>query len=303
MPAEKKAVKIGDPAPDFTLKSLDGRELRLSDYRGKRVLLFVWASWESCREQLPVWQDFYNRHQGEGFELISVAMDALGYGVVRPFVEKAAATFPTVVDSADGLWDLYGFEILPNGYYIDERGYIRYLKVGGFDVREATTVKILDDLLSEKWPKKPVKVLERPNVSAKREIAELVKQVKAKSRGAEKRLRLAELLVRTSQYKKAAKEYDTVLAQHPKQVRALFGRGVVCQRERKPQRTLEYWRRAYALDTGNWIIRKQIWALTARTLSFMRCAGNASAFRGPTLGGCAIILTLSREQPRLAQQK
>jgi peroxiredoxin len=113
--------KGGDPAPDFTLKCLDGRELRLSDYRGKRVLLFVWASWESCREQLPVWQGFYNRHQGEGFELISVAMDALGYGVVRPFVEKAGATFPTVVDSADGLWDLYGFEIIPNGYYIDER--------------------------------------------------------------------------------------------------------------------------------------------------------------------------------------
>jgi peroxiredoxin len=261
MPSEKKSVKIGDPAPDFSLKSLDGRGLRLSDYRGKRVLLFVWASWENCREQLPTWQSFYQRHQGEGFELISVAMDALGYGVVRPFVEKARATFPTVVDSADGLWDLYGFEIIPNGYYVDERGYIRYLKVGGFDVREATTVKILDDLLSEKWPKKPVRVSERPKISAKMEIIGLAKQVKVKSRGVEKRLRLAELLVQTAQYKRAAKEYDTLLAQHPKQVRALFGRGVVCHRERKTQRALEYWRRAYALDTGNWIIRKQIWAL------------------------------------------
>jgi tetratricopeptide (TPR) repeat protein len=72
---------------------------------------------------------------------------------------------------------------------------------------------------------------------------------------------LAELLVQTAQYKRAAKEYDTLLAQHPKQVRALFGRGVVCHRDRKTQRALEYWRRAYALDTGNWIIRKQIWAL------------------------------------------
>ena len=45
MSAEKRTIKIGDPAPDFTLQSLDGREIRLSDYRGKRVLLFIWASW------------------------------------------------------------------------------------------------------------------------------------------------------------------------------------------------------------------------------------------------------------------
>ena len=261
MPPEKKFVKIGDPAPDFTLKSLDGVDLRLSNYRGKRVLLFVWASWENCREQLPAWQDFYQRHQGESFELISIAMDALGPQVVRPFVEHAGVTFPTVVDSADGLWDLYGFEILPNGYYIDERGCVRYLKVGGFDVREATTVKILDDLLSEKWPKIPIKVPDKAKVSTKREILELARQVRAKPRAIEKRLRLCELLVQMGEYKKAAKEYDKLLAQHPKQVRALFGRGVVCHRERRPQRALEYWRRAYSLDPGNWIIRKQIWSL------------------------------------------
>ena len=45
MAAQKRAVKIGDPAPDFCMQSLDGRTIRLSDYRGKRVLLFVWASW------------------------------------------------------------------------------------------------------------------------------------------------------------------------------------------------------------------------------------------------------------------
>ena len=210
---------------------------------------------------MPGWQTFYQKHQNESFELIAVAMDAQGPKVVRPFVAKANATFVTVVDSADGLWDLYGFDVIPNGYYIDERGYIRYLKVGGFDVREPTTTKILADLLAEKWGKKPIRVSDKPRLSAKKEIVQLTKQLKVSSRGVEKRLHLAELLVETEQYKKAGKEYDTILAQHPRQVRALFGRGVVYHREKKTDKALECWRRAYALDTGNWIIRKQIWAV------------------------------------------
>jgi len=154
MSSQKRVVKIGDPAPDFSRQSLDGRTIRLSDYRGKRVLLFVWASWCTCREQLPGWQAFSLKHKGENFELISVAMDAQGPDVVRPFTEKAKATFTTVVDSADALWDLYGFDLIPNGYYIDERGCVRFLKVGGFDVRDVTTLKIVEDLLAEKWGKK-----------------------------------------------------------------------------------------------------------------------------------------------------
>jgi peroxiredoxin len=261
MASQKRVVKIGDPAPDFSRQSLDGRAIRLSDYRGKRVLLFVWASWCTCREQLPGWQAFALKHQGENFELISVAMDAQGPDVVRPFIEKANATFTTVVDSADCLWDLYGFDLIPNGYYIDERGHIRFLKVGGFEVRDVTTLKIVEDLLAEKWGKKALKVVEKPKLSPRQEIAELTSQLKASSRGADKRFRLAELLVEAGQYKKAAKEYDALLAQHPKHVKALFGRGVVYSRERKIDQALESWRKAHALDPGNWIIRKQIWAL------------------------------------------
>jgi len=188
-------------------------------------------------------------------------MDAQGPEAVRRFVAKANATFVNVVDSADGLWDLYGFEVIPNGYYVDERGYVRYLKVGGFEIREPTTAKILDDLLAEKWPKKPVKVPDKPKLSAKKEIVQLTKQLKVSSRGVEKRLHLAELLVETGQYRKAGKEYDVILAHHPKQVKALFGRGVVYRREKKTDKALACWRKAYTLDPGNWVIRKQIWAL------------------------------------------
>ncbi len=259
--AEKRSVKIGDFAPDFIFQTLEGVELRLSDYRGKRVLLFIWASWCGCREQLAAWQGFYLKHRAETFELIGVAMDGQTDEAVRQFAAQARVTFPMVVDSTDCLWDVLGFDHIPNGYYIDERGVIRYLKVGGFDIRESLNAKILDDLISEKWSKKPIRIPEKPKVSFKKEVVEISQHLKSITRSADKRLRLADLLVKTGQYRKAAREYDTVLAQQPRNARALFGRGVVFLRDGKQAQALKAWKSAHAAAPTNWVIRKQVWAL------------------------------------------
>jgi tetratricopeptide (TPR) repeat protein len=259
--SEKHIVRIGDPAPDLALLTLKGVELRLSDYRGKRVLIFVWATWDASRDQLAAWELFYQKHRAEPFELIAVAMDAVGKDVVRSFVDQARVTFPVAIDSADCLWDLLSFDHIPNGYYVDERGVIRYLKVGGFDIRESLNAKIVDDLLSEKWSKKPLKIPERTKRSFKQEIAELAEQVKSLTRGVEKRLRLADLLVKTGQFRKAAREYDTILVQQPKNARALFAKGVVCLREGKTAPAISSWKKAFAQEPANWVIRKQIWLL------------------------------------------
>ena len=90
---------------------------------------------------------------------------------------------------------------------------------------------------------------------------ELGRQIRSVTRGVEKRLRLADLLVKTGQYRKAAKEYDTVLAQQPRNAKALFGRGVVFHREGKLPQAILTWRKAFASEPANWVIRKQIWAL------------------------------------------
>ena len=259
--SEKRSVKIGDPAPDFAFLTLDGKEIRLSEYRGKRVLLFIWASWCSCREQLADWQEFYREHKDGGVEIIGVAMDGQGTAVVKPFIEQARVEFPVVVDSVDCLWSLLGFDFIPNGYYIDERGVIRYLKVGGFDVRDSINRKIIEDLVSDKWAKHPIRIHEKPKMSFQKEVNELKRQVKASTRGFEKRLRMCELLVKTDQYKKAMREYDAILAAQPKNTRALFARGAVALRLRKIQEALSFWRRAFSLEPNNWVIRKQLWAL------------------------------------------
>lgn len=256
-------VKIGDSAPDFSLVSLEGVPVHPGDYRGTRTLFFIWATWEYCREHLAGWEAFYKKHRSEKFQFVSVAMDARGPKVVRPYVQAARTSFVTVVDSAEALWHQYGFDLLPSGYYLDEWGHIRFLKVGGFDVTDTTTVKILEDLLADKWPKKPIHLGDKTSLTLRQEMAELSRQLRSSTRGAEKRLRLAELLVQAGYFRKAAREYEIALEQHPKNVKALFGRGVVYLREKKLEQALGCWRKAHALAPSNWIIRKQIWTLEA----------------------------------------
>lgn len=261
MTTRRNIVRIGDPAPEFGLPSLEGELVYLADYRGKRTLIFIWAPWEFCRDQLSGWEAFCQKHSQERFELISLAVDAHGTDNVRPFVEAARSSFRTLIDMTGASWALYGFELIPSGYYIDESGLVRYLKVGGFDIHDNTTVKIVEDLLAEKWAKKPVKPVERPFTSTRQEIAELTRQLKISSRVTDKRLRFADLMVETGHLRKAARVYDAVLAQHPKHVKALFGRGVAFVKEGKLELALACWRKALALAPTNWIIRKQIWAL------------------------------------------
>jgi len=70
-------------------------------------------------------------------------MDVQGAERARPYVEKAGATFRTVVDEENLLGQLYGFRAIPNGFLIDEDGVVRYKTLGGFDVRRAETAGVL----------------------------------------------------------------------------------------------------------------------------------------------------------------
>lgn len=68
-------------------------------------------------------------------DILSIAIDAQGADMARPFVEAAAASFPTVVDRNNLLSSIYGFKAIPNALFIDEVGVIQYLKYTGFDIR------------------------------------------------------------------------------------------------------------------------------------------------------------------------
>lgn len=125
-------------APDFELKDRTGKMVRLSDYRGKKVLLVTWASWCGCRLDVPAWQPIYEELKGKNFEIISVAEDTAGESAAGPILDAAKVTYRTVIDTKHVISALYNFVNVPSAAWIDEQGRIVRINEGTY----ATTHKL-----------------------------------------------------------------------------------------------------------------------------------------------------------------
>jgi thiol-disulfide isomerase/thioredoxin len=81
--------KPGKPAPEITLKDLEGKELSLSQYKGKVVLVNFWATWcEPCQVEIPWLIQMQQKYAAQGFTILGIAMDEEGASVVTPWVQK-----------------------------------------------------------------------------------------------------------------------------------------------------------------------------------------------------------------------
>src|SRR3990172_841022 len=181
-----------------------------------------------CREQLPVWQKFYEAHRQANFEILAIAMDVQGAEVVRRFTASAQVSFPTAVDRAQGLWKLYGFDVVPNGFFVDEQGILRYRKVGGFDVRNPADAQAIESLLAEKTDEPPVSSSPSPTLaSVEQALRQAVEDAKRDPENLDKLLTVAERRVEAKQYDQARRDLESALAIDPKSARALLGLAAV----------------------------------------------------------------------------
>lgn len=117
------ALELGQ-APDFALPNREGKIIRLSDFRGKKVLLLSWASWCGCSLDLVGWQKVYEELSKQNFELIAVAEDTAGEEAAGKFYDRAHATFTTLIDKEHRVSQLYQMVNVPTGVWIDEHGRI-----------------------------------------------------------------------------------------------------------------------------------------------------------------------------------
>ena len=111
-------------APDFTLSDSKGASIRLSDYKGKVVLLDFWATWcHGCNIEIPWYMEFQQKYKDKGLSVIGVAMDDDGWKSVRPFSDEKKINYIIVVGN-EGLAKEYGVDNLPVTLLIDRDGKI-----------------------------------------------------------------------------------------------------------------------------------------------------------------------------------
>ncbi|HEX6289691.1 MAG TPA: redoxin domain-containing protein [Herpetosiphonaceae bacterium] len=134
-------------APDFTLQNLDGTPVRLSDFKGKVVLLNFWGTWcDPCKEETPALEAAYRRLKDQGLVIVGVdlfnAERSRNYGVqeVRQFASRYGVTYPIVLDESGGVGQAYAIHPIPTSYFIDPQGKVRYLKVGQLNTADVERV-------------------------------------------------------------------------------------------------------------------------------------------------------------------
>jgi peroxiredoxin len=119
------------PAPDFALKDADGRAARLSDYRGKVVLLDFWATWcDPCRYEIPWFMDMERKKKDRGFAVLGVSMDDDGWEVVKPFIAELGVNYRILVGNDETAQIYGGVDALPTTFLIDREGKIAFVHVG-----------------------------------------------------------------------------------------------------------------------------------------------------------------------------
>ena len=113
----------GQVAPDFSLASLNGEKLKLSDFRGKAVLLNFWATWcEPCKVEMPWFVDLQKKYGSQGLQVLGVAMDDASPKDIDEFAKKMGVNYPIVIGK-EAVGDQYGgIPYLPSTFYIDRQG-------------------------------------------------------------------------------------------------------------------------------------------------------------------------------------
>jgi peroxiredoxin len=125
-----RAPAIGEKAPDFTLRSSLGKNLRLSEYRGQVVMINFWATWcGPCRQELPQLNRLYVQYQRAGFVLLGLNIDDNPKSA-QQLVDQLSLGFPVLFDPKKQVSSRYDVDAMPSTLLIDRGGVVRYLHRG-----------------------------------------------------------------------------------------------------------------------------------------------------------------------------
>jgi len=137
------------PAPDFTLRSLEGANLRLAEQRGRVVLVNFWATWcGPCKQEMPHLNRLYDKYRNAGFVLLGVNVDDDARQAAG-LAQKLGVHFPVLFDADKSVSRLYDLQSMPATVLIDRDGRVRYLHRGYRDGLEEAYEKQIRELVKE----------------------------------------------------------------------------------------------------------------------------------------------------------
>ncbi len=130
-------AQIDRPAADFDLPALDGSGIRLSDYRGKVVMVNFWyTDCPPCKEETPALQEIHQRLGEQDLVVIGVNVrgneppGAAGEAKIRAFTEQYGVTYPIAIDTNGDVGRAYQVYVLPTTFFIDQAGTVRFARFG-----------------------------------------------------------------------------------------------------------------------------------------------------------------------------
>jgi len=140
------AQSVEGAAPDFTLKSNQGKNMRLEELRGEVVMLNFWASWcGPCRQEMPLMNDIYKEYKDLGFTILAVNVDEDSADADR-FLTAVPVDFPVLYDNESKVSEIYNVDAMPTTVLIDRDGNKRFHHRGykpGYEDEYAKQVKAL----------------------------------------------------------------------------------------------------------------------------------------------------------------
>jgi thiol-disulfide isomerase/thioredoxin len=125
-PESEAPTMRGKVAPAFTLMTLDGKKVSLSDYKGRPVLVNFWATWcGPCKVEMPWFEAFHKQYAAQGFEILGLTDDVdAGKDVIARVAQKIGVTYPILLTDGKVQTAYGGLDYLPMSFYIDKNGVI-----------------------------------------------------------------------------------------------------------------------------------------------------------------------------------
>jgi peroxiredoxin len=141
------AVGLDQVAPDFTLRSLSGENLRLQEYRGKVVLINFWASWcGPCRQEMPILDRIHKRYEPAGFTVLGVNVEG-ELDKARKIADRLDVSFPLLFDEGQQVSEDYDLKSMPYTVLVDRDGQVRFIHHGYKPGDENKYIDVLKTLL------------------------------------------------------------------------------------------------------------------------------------------------------------